>query len=316
MSSRIQHKGIVPEEFALDRLDQVAAILFPEYSRSRLQSWIKSGELTVAGRIGKPKDRVARGDLIEIDAVVDTLDDLPEDIPLKIVYEDEAILVINKPVGLVVHPGAGNRKGTLLNGLLFYSENLAEVPRAGIVHRLDKETSGLMVIAKTIISQTRLVEQLQARNVGRIYQAVVYGVPGRNGFVDAPIDRHPTQRTRMAVRLEGKEAITHYRVLETFPGHSHMEFSLETGRTHQIRVHMQHLGYPLVGDPTYGGTYRKPAGDNDALAIALREFGRQALHAKMLKFCHPTTGKSIKFESELPEDLVNLLSLLKANKNQ
>ncbi|MFP6809281.1 MAG: 23S rRNA pseudouridine(1911/1915/1917) synthase RluD [Pseudomonadales bacterium] len=314
MSSRIQHKGIVPGELSLERFDQVAAILFPQYSRSRLQSWIKSKELLVGGKPGRSKDKVSAGDIIEIDAVAETLEDEGEDIPLDIIHEDESIIVVNKPVGLVVHPGAGNRQGTLLNALLFHHPDLAEVPRAGIVHRLDKETSGLMVVAKTITSQTSLVEQLQSRKVRRIYHAIVYGIPRRNGTIEAAIERHPTHRTKMAVRFDGKEAITHHNLIEAFDAHAHMEFALETGRTHQIRVHMQHLGFPIVGDPVYGGTFRKPAGDREQLAACLRNFSRQALHAKELQFRHPESGNSIGFEIDLPADIAELLVQLKMAK--
>lgn len=313
MTTRIQTQGLVPEELAFDRLDQVAAILFPQYSRSRLQGWIRTGELRVGGRSAKPRDKVSSGDLIQIDALAATIGDKAEDIPLDILFEDDAILVINKPAGLVVHPGAGNRQGTLLNALLHHNPRLSEIPRAGIVHRLDKDTTGLMVVAKTLASQVSLINQLQAREARRVYQAVVYGVPHRNGTVNAAIGRHAVHRTRMAVRERGKEAITRYRVVEAFRVHSLMEFSLETGRTHQIRVHMQHLGYPLVGDPAYGGQYRKPAAGSDELGLCLKNFRRQALHAKELAFFHPQSHCEVKFAAELPEDLCNLLVLLRAS---
>jgi len=314
MTTKIKHQGIVPEDLAFDRLDQVAAVMFPQYSRSRLQTWIKAGELRVDGRAAKPRDKVNSGDLIQIDAIATTIEDKAEDIPLEIVFEDDAILVINKPAGLVVHPGAGNREGTLLNALLHHCPRLNEIPRAGIVHRLDKDTTGLMVVAKSLASQTSLVVQLRAREAKRIYHAVVYGVPHRNGSVNAAIGRHPVHRTRMAVRPDGKEAITRYRVIQPFKVHSHMEFSLETGRTHQIRVHMQHLGYPLVGDPVYGGHYRKPQGDREELALRLRNFKRQALHAKELSFIHPASDEEVKFVAELPEDLSSLIKLLNKSK--
>ncbi len=316
MTTRIQTQGLVPEELAFDRLDQVAAILFPQYSRSRLQGWIRTGELRVGGRLARPRDKVSSGDLIQIDALAATIGDKAEDIPLDIVFEDDAILVINKPAGLVVHPGAGNREGTLLNALLHHIPRLSEIPRAGIVHRLDKDTTGLMVVAKSLASQVSLINQLQAREARRVYQAVVYGVPHRNGTVNAPIGRHAVHRTRMAVRERGKEAITQYSVVEDFRAHSLMEFSLETGRTHQIRVHMQHLGYPLVGDPAYGGHYRKPAAGSDELGLCLKNFRRQALHAKELAFIHPQSGSEVKFVAELPEDLSNLLVLLRASSQE
>jgi 23S rRNA pseudouridine1911/1915/1917 synthase len=311
MIERIKHQGIVPDELAFDRLDHVAAILFPQYSRTRLQSWIKAGELRVDGRSAKPRDKVNSGDLIQIDASLATIEDKAENIPLDIIFEDDAILVVDKPAGLVVHPGAGNKEGTLLNALLHHFPRLAEIPRAGIVHRLDKETTGLMVVAKTLPAQTSLVTQLQARKVKRIYHSVVYGDPHRNGTIDAAIGRHPTQRTRMAVRLNGREAITRYRVLQSFKAHCHMEFSLETGRTHQIRVHMLHLGYPLVGDPTYGGHYRKPRNASEELVLSLKNFKRQALHAKELSFIHPESGQEGKFETDLPDDLADLITQLR-----
>ena len=310
MTSRIQHQGFIPKEMAFDRLDQVAAALFPQYSRSRLQTWIKSGELVVDGRSGRSKDKVSGGELIVIDAVADTIEDQAENIPLEVVFEYESILVIDKVAGMVVHPGAGNSQGTLLNALLHYCLSLNEIPRAGIVHRLDKNTTGLMVVAKTLTSQASLVQQLQTRRVKRLYQAIVYGIPNADGVVDAAISRHPVHRTRMAVRDGGKEAITGYRVLRSFFAHAHMEFSLETGRTHQIRVHMQHLGFPLVGDPTYGGHFRTPKIGGELLTVCLKEFRRQALHAKELSFQHPDTGQQVSFSSALPSDLKLLLHAL------
>lgn len=310
MTSRIQHRGFIPKEMAYDRLDQVVAALFPQYSRSRLQTWIKSGELVVDGRAGRSKDRVSGGELIVIDAIAGTIEDKAENIPLKVVFEDESILVINKAAGLVVHPGAGNDQGTLLNALLHHSLHLNEIPRAGIVHRLDKDTTGLMVVAKTLASQTSLVQQLQSRKVKRLYEAIVYGIPDADGVVDAAISRHPVHRTRMAVRVGGKEAITGYRVLRSFIAHAHMQFSLETGRTHQIRVHMQHLGFPLVGDPTYGGHFRTPKIGGEELAVRLKEFNRPALHAKELSFLHPGSGQQVTFSSAIPSDLKFLLNAL------
>lgn len=281
------------------RLDQVVADCVPQHSRNRLQTWIKEGRLTVDGQvICEPKRKAHTGQkLVLTEAPSQDLTAFqPENIPLDIVFEDEHLLVINKPAGLVVHPGSGNWQGTLLNALLFHYPPSARIPRAGIVHRLDKETSGLMVVAKTLEAQTDLVRQLQARSVKRLYLALVQGVVERRGKVDAPIGRHPTQRTKMAVVPNGKPAITHYRVMETLKRWTLVECSLETGRTHQIRVHMAHLGYPLVGDPVYG----KP-----------QKFGlpfeRQALHAFRLGLVHPATGEAMAWSVEWPSDMAELV---------
>ncbi len=314
MVDPIEHKAIVPPGLARQRFDRVAADLFPDFSRARLQQWIQSGELTVNGASQPPKYKVNAGAELVLSAVPEVLEDQAEDIALAVVFEDESVMVINKPAGLVVHPGAGNRTGTLLNALLHHCPELEVVPRAGIVHRLDKNTTGLMMVAKTLQAQNRLVADLQARNVSRIYEAIVYGVLQRPGTVDAAIGRHHTQRTRMAVRADGKPAVTHFKTIKAYTRYSHVELSLETGRTHQIRVHMQHMGYPLIGDPTYGGHFRPPPGSNgeetDQLALALRHFPRQALHARRLCFAHPVSGEALEFEAPLPADMVELLRLL------
>ena len=296
------------------RFDQVAALLFDEFSRSRLKTWILSGELRVNGERRQPRDKLCLGDQLLLAATLEAEQDWqPEAIDLAIEYEDESLLVLNKPAGLVVHPGAGNRDGTLLNALLYHCPALAELPRAGIVHRLDKDTSGLMVVAKQLSSHTSLVAQLQARTVKRQYQAVVTGAPISGGTVDAPIGRHPTQRVKMAVLSpgKGKEAITHYRILERFPAHTLMQLKLETGRTHQIRVHMAWLGYPLVGDPAYGGRFKLPKGASPELQQGLRDFGRQALHAARLGLVHPASGETMQWQVAMPDDMAALLDLLR-----
>lgn len=312
MSTRISHRTTVPESLAFQRLDHAAATLFPQYSRARLQGWIKSGELSVNGSLRRQKDKVLGGEEIRIEAMSEAYGHESEDIALDILYEDDAIAIVNKPAGLVVHPGAGNPGGTLLNALLHRYPQLDELPRAGIVHRLDKDTSGLLVVARTLESQTDLVRQLQARTVKRVYEAVVYGVVERDGVVDAPIERHPVKRVRMSVRDSGREAVTHYRVVRRFTAHTHLELSLETGRTHQIRVHLQHIKHPLVGDPAYGGTYRMPAAASEALKVALKEFPRQALHARRLELDHPETGERVVCEAPLAEDIQALLATLEA----
>ena len=254
-----------------------------------------------------PADPIALGD----PAPVETL---PEAIPLAVVYEDDELIVIDKPAGLVVHPAAGHQDGTLLNALLYHVPDIANVPRAGIVHRLDKDTTGLMVVAKTLEAHTKLVAQLQARSVSRIYEAIVIGVITSGGTIDAPIGRHGVQRQKMAVVDAGKVAVSHYRVLERFRAHTHTRVKLETGRTHQIRVHMSHIGYPLVGDPVYGGRFRIPPVASQTLVQTLREFPRQALHARFLELDHPATGVRMKWESPLPEDFLWLLSLLRQDR--
>ncbi|MBD3646539.1 MAG: 23S rRNA pseudouridine(1911/1915/1917) synthase RluD [Pseudomonadales bacterium] len=312
MPSRIAHQIKVPESLAFQRLDQAAAALFPQYSRSRLQAWIKSGELQVDGARRRQKDKLLGGELVTIDAEAEEFGHVSEEMDLDVVHEDEAVIIINKPPGLVVHPGAGNPRGTLLNALLYRYPELDELPRAGIVHRLDKDTSGIMVVARTLESQTELVRQLQARDVKRIYEAVVYGVVERDAEVDAPIDRHPVKRVRMSIRENGREAVTRYHVLERFSRHSHLELSLQTGRTHQIRVHMQHIRHPIVGDPTYGGTYRQPGhGSSERLMDALRQFPRQALHARRLALRHPATGETASWEVPLEQDIEDLLTVLR-----
>lgn len=312
MSQTLEAQQRVPDAMTGMRLDQAAAELFADYSRERLKSWIKSGALTVDGSPGKPKDKVYGGEALRLKAEIE--DDTrfeAQDIPLTMVYEDEQVLVIDKPAGLVVHPAAGNPDGTLLNALLHYAPELASVPRAGIVHRLDKDTTGLMVVARTLAAQTTLVEQLQARTVSREYDAVVLGTMTAGGTLDAPIGRHPRDRKRQAVNASGKPAVTHYRVVERFRAHTHVRCRLETGRTHQIRVHMAHLRHPLIGDPVYGGRLKLPAGAGEALKEGLRAFPRQALHARKLAFVHPASGERLMCRAPLPDDMLVLLDMLR-----
>ncbi|PXX94903.1 23S rRNA pseudouridine(1911/1915/1917) synthase RluD [Halomonas sp. LBP4] len=312
MSQTLEAQQRVPDAMAGLRLDQAAAELFADFSRERLKGWIKAGALTVDGTPARPRDKVYGGERLQLQAELE--DDArfePEAIPLDVVFEDDEVLVIDKPAGLVVHPAAGNPDGTLLNALLHHCPALAAVPRAGIVHRLDKDTSGLMVVAKTLMAQTSLVEQLQARSVSREYDAVSVGVMTAGGTLDAPIGRHPRDRKRQAVNASGKPAVTHYRVVERFRAHTHVRCRLETGRTHQIRVHLAHLRYPLVGDPVYGGRLKLPRGGGEALKALLREFPRQALHARKLAFVHPGSGETLTFRAPLPDDILLLLDYLR-----
>jgi 23S rRNA pseudouridine1911/1915/1917 synthase len=311
MSEHIHLEAVVPDELYGKRLDQAAAQIFPDYSRSRLQGWIKEGELTVDGKVLRTRDKLTGGEKIVVDAQIAVIEEHKgEDIPLDIVFEDEHILVLNKPSGLVVHPASGHAEGTLLNALLHHAPEVAQVPRAGIVHRLDRETTGLMVVAKTIQAQTDLVEQLQERSMGREYEAVVQGVMIGGGTVDEPMGRHSKNRLKMAVVGLGKEAITHYRVLKKFRSHTHIRLKLETGRTHQIRVHMAHIKYPLVGDPLYGGRFRLPKNCSERMVQTLKGFRRQALHAKKLELWHPFTGEHCSWEIDLPDDMQRLLTVL------
>ena len=302
----------VPDGSAGRRFDAVLAELFPEYSRSRLSAWIKTGDVLLDGRQVRPRDPVRGGEQVELVAVVETqVRAEPEDIPLRILHEDDQVIVIDKPAGLVVHPGAGNPDGTLVNGLLHHDPALATLPRAGIVHRLDKDTSGVMMVARTLPAHTALVAQLSAREVHRQYLAVVVGALVSGGTADAAIDRHPRDRIRMAVREDGRDAVTHFRLRERFRAHTLLECRLETGRTHQIRVHMAHLKHPIVGDPLYGGALRLPKGATDDLVAALRGFRRQALHAESLEFAHPATGEPVRCEAEVPADMQALVRTLR-----
>ncbi|MBJ6980205.1 MULTISPECIES: 23S rRNA pseudouridine(1911/1915/1917) synthase RluD [unclassified Luteimonas] len=304
----------VPDAMAGRRFDAVLAELFPEYSRSRLATWVKSGDVLLDGATVRPREAVRGGQEVMLTATLEPqVSAGPEDIPLSVLYEDAEVLVIDKPAGLVVHPGAGNHTGTLVNALLFRDPALAAIPRAGIVHRLDKDTSGVMVVARTLQAQAALVAQLSAREVHRQYLAIVVGALVSGGTVDAPIDRHPRDRLRMAVRDDGREAKTHYRLQERFRAHTALECRLETGRTHQIRVHMTHLRYPIVGDPLYGGPVKLPRGASDALVTALRGFKRQALHAQVLEFVHPSTGETVRCEAPLPADMQVLMRELRAD---
>ncbi len=313
MTDTINLSATVPEELDGSRLDQIAANLFNDYSRGRLQQWIKDGVLRVNGQERRSKDRLLTGDVLELCAepvAEEASEWQAEPIELNIVYEDESVLVINKAAGTVVHPAAGNRSGTLMNGLLHHCPELHNIPRAGIVHRLDKDTTGLMVVAKTLPAHHRLVRQLQRREVTRQYQAVVCGVLTAGGCVDEPLGRHPVHRKKRAVTESGKEAVTHYRVISRFKAHTHVQLQLETGRTHQIRVHMAHIRYPLVGDPLYGGRLHIPSGATPALAEQLRGFHRQALHAARLGFVHPAIGEEVSWEVPLPEDMQILINTL------
>lgn len=310
-TEHINAEFVVPPELAERRLDQAAADLMPEHSRARIQGWIKAGQLTVNGQVRKPRDKVQIADQIAVKAVVEGQGRWEaESIRLDVVYEDEHIIVIDKPAGLVVHPAAGHAAGTLVNALLHYAPELDLLPRAGVVHRLDKDTTGLMVVARSLEAHTSLVAQLQERTMGREYEAVVSGELTGGGTVDRPIGRHPQQRQKMAVVAGGKPAVTHYRLIKRFRGHTHILCQLETGRTHQIRVHMAHIRHPLVGDPVYGGRLRLPTGTTEALQRALSQFPRQALHARRLRLEHPETGELMTWESPLPDDLAGLLATL------
>ncbi len=306
------HELQIPADYAGHRLDQALARLLPEYSRSRLKDWIDAGKVRIDGRVPKPRDAVAGGEHVVVEAqVLDVLEPVTaQPIALNVVYEDDALLVIDKPAGLVVHPGAGNRDRTLQNALLHRDPALAALPRAGIVHRLDKDTSGLLVVARTVAAHTALVRQLQAREIERYYLAICTGVMTGGGSVDKPIGRHRTDRLRMAVREDGRESLTHYRIIERFAAHTYVRIKLETGRTHQIRVHMAHIGHPLVGDRTYGGRLRLPRGASAELAAALHDFPRQALHAAQLNLAHPLHGEALEWHSPLPKDMQALLKTL------
>ncbi|WP_448569075.1 23S rRNA pseudouridine(1911/1915/1917) synthase RluD [Thalassotalea ganghwensis] len=313
MAEKIQHQDTVPDSCLGMRFDQAIAQMFPDYSRSRLKDWILAGKVSVNGEVlTRAREKMYGGEEIVIAAEVESEERFePQNIPLNIVYEDEDILVINKPAGLVVHPGAGNPDGTVLNALLHHCPQVSVVPRAGIVHRLDKDTTGLMVVAKTIAAQTNLVEALQAREITREYEAIACGVMTAGGVVDEPIGRHATKRTHMAITMSGRPSVTHYRVMEKFRLHTRLRLRLETGRTHQIRVHMAHITHPLVGDPVYGGRPRPPKNATPELREILKNFKRQALHAAMLSLFHPITGEQMTWHAEVPEDMVKLTDILR-----
>ncbi|QHA69815.1 23S rRNA pseudouridine(1911/1915/1917) synthase RluD [Proteus mirabilis] len=318
MSQQIRLNATVADSQLGQRLDQALAELFPDYSRSRIKEWILDNRVQVNDKIiNKPKEKMLGGEKIEVDALIE--EDVrwePQNIPLNIVYEDDDILVINKPRDLVVHPGAGNPDGTVLNALLYRYPEIVNVPRAGIVHRLDKDTTGLMVVAKTVPAQTHLVEALQRREITREYEAVATGRMTAGGLVNEPISRHPTKRTHMAVHPMGKPAVTHYRVMEHFRAHTRLRLRLETGRTHQIRVHMVHIHHPLIGDQLYGGRPRPLKGASEEFRETLRRFDRQALHATMLRLYHPITGIEMEWHAPLPDDMVELIRVLKVDAEQ
>jgi 23S rRNA pseudouridine1911/1915/1917 synthase len=309
-----EHALALPPEAAGLRFDQALARALPQYSRARLAAWIDSGAVEVDGRPLRGKDRVLGGEQVRIRAPLPVETRIgPEAIPLSVVFRDRSLLVIDKPAGLVVHPGAGNAHHTLQNALLALDPQLARVPRAGLVHRLDKDTSGLLVVARTVEAHTALVAALAAHEVTREYLAIVTGAMTGGGTVDEPIGRHRTQRVRMAVRADGRPAVTHYRVVQRFRTHTLVRVTLETGRTHQIRVHLAHIGYPTVGDPLYGGRRRRPAGISPRLATALQDFPRQALHAARLELVHPLTAREREWESPPPADMQQLIAALEAD---
>lgn len=311
---RVSKRVKVPAELAGKRLDQAAAELLAEFSRSRLKAWIEAGQLTVGGAAARAKTRLAGGEELVLEAELEPVIEVaPEPIPVNVVHSDADIYVVDKPAGLVVHPGAGNASGTLQNALLALEPALAAVPRAGLVHRLDKDTSGLLVVARNLTAQQRLAELIEQRAVRRLYHAVCRGALSGGGRIDARIGRHPRDRTRMAVTPRGREARTAYRVLERFRAHTYVEAELETGRTHQIRVHFAHIRAPLVGDPAYGGRPSLPKRPSERAREALQGFRRQALHARRLELAHPVTGRPLAFESPLPADFDELLAALRAD---
>jgi 23S rRNA pseudouridine1911/1915/1917 synthase len=309
-----QHELEIDASHAGLRLDQALARALPQYSRARLQGWIEAGAVRVDGLLPRPRDKVHGGERVLIEARLEPETGVAaEKIPLDVVFRDPALFVIDKPAGLVVHPGAGNAAHTLQNALLGLDPKLALVPRAGLVHRLDKETSGLMLIARTPESHAALTAQIAGREVERRYVAVCAGVMTAGGTVDEPIGRHRTARTKMAVRSDGREAVTHYRVLKRFRAHTLVNAQLETGRTHQIRVHLAHIGFPVVGDPVYAGRRRLPRGATPELIATLENFRRQALHAAHLKLAHPMTGDTLEWDAPLPADMQRLIATLEAD---
>ena len=312
MPEQISLENSVSEDYAGYRFDQAAAELFPDYSRARLQQWIRQGDLTVNGKKAKPSMRLMGGEILHIEAQLIAEGEVePQDIPLEVLFEDRHLIVINKPAGLVVHPAAGNWDGTLQNALLNFDKELDTLPRAGIVHRLDKDTSGIMVVARSLKAHASLVNQLQLRSMSRIYEAVVKGETPPSGTVEAAIDRNPRDRKKMAVMDSGRPATSHYRLKQRLPGTSHIEVSLESGRTHQIRVHMTHIGYPIVGDPIYGRGPIRQKGLPASAVKAVNDFPRQALHARTLKLIHPESEKECEFNVPLAEDMRELIETLK-----
>lgn len=310
--SQINLSKIVPESLDQSRLDIALSSLLPEYSRARIQEWIKSKYVNVDGKFLKSKDKVATNQTINIKAhIKDTTKLEPQPIKLDIKYEDQDIIVINKQPGLVVHPGAGNTSNTLLNAVLYHYPELSKLPRGGIIHRLDKDTSGLMIIARNLASHNKLVNDLQNREIKRVYEAIVYGEIISGNTIIAPIGRHPTKRTLMAVKDGGKDAITHYRIIKRFKSYTHIRVILETGRTHQIRVHMAYIGHPIVGDPTYTKKRNFSLKLDSNLRKRLEQFNRQALHARCLELHHPSTNKLFSWKTEPPKDMRELLESLK-----
>lgn len=317
MSERIERTAIIPDTQTGARLDRALAAVFPEYSRSRLQVWLKAGAITVDAAVPRAKDAVRGGEQVRLSVLLEATGSVePEPIALRIVHEDESLLVIDKPPTLIVHPGAGHSGGTLQNALLHYDPRLGGLPRAGIVHRLDRGTSGLMVVARNLTAHKRLVEQLQARTVGREYLALVVGAVTVGGRVAAAIGRHRRDRTRMAIREDGRAAVTHYRIEERFASHTLLRCMLETGRTHQIRVHMAWLRQPIVGDPVYGGRIRLPKGASEEVIAVLSGFRRQALHATHLRLIHPATAQAVSWQSPLPADYARLLEVLRCHQQR
>jgi 23S rRNA pseudouridine1911/1915/1917 synthase len=311
------HSLALPAELAGLRLDQALARALPQYSRARLQGWLEAGAIEVDGRRLRAKDKVLGGERVQIEARLEAEAQVaPEAMPVEIVFKDRALFVVNKPAGLVVHPGAGNAGHTLQNALLALDPKLAVVPRAGLVHRLDKDTSGLLVVARTPETHTALVAALSEREIERHYIALCSGVMTAGGTIDEPIGRHRSQRTKMAVRSDGRPSVTHYRVMKRFRAHTLVHVELESGRTHQIRVHLAHIGYPVVGDPVYGGRRRLPAGASPMLIAELEQFRRQALHAARLKLAHPVTGKEMEWEAPLPADMTHLVAVLEADERE
>ncbi len=315
MSNKEILTGVIPDKFSGLRLDNALAKLFPDYSRARLQKWIKNGDATVNGKYMRSKDVVAGGEEVLLNIELqDEVELEPEDIPLEIIYEDESLMVVNKPAGLIVHPGAGNPSGTMANALLHHIPEIRSVPRVGIVHRLDKETTGLLVVAKNLKVHTHLVEQLQQRTVSRKYIALVSGELISGGTVDEPIGRHSVDRKKMAIKPSmGRPAITHYRIRKKYKGFTLLDVKLETGRTHQIRVHMSHIKFPIVGDLVYGR--KMNAGKNSTLQL-LSSFPRQALHAAELSFVHPKKQSEVTFSAPLPADFQELVDILESNQNE